>query len=99
MRHNKSDIDWYLDSGAFKHVTGDRNKFHNIEETKEILNIQSAAGRMHVVQGKGKISVTHNGETKKMNDALYVLGINKKILFVRAIINKGCMVIFGSHKC
>jgi hypothetical protein len=34
-----------------------------------------------------------------MNDVLYVLGINKKLLSMGAIINKGCVVIFGSQKC
>jgi hypothetical protein len=51
---NKSDIAWYLDLGAFKHATGGHNKLHNIEETKDIHNIRSIAGHMHVVQGKGK---------------------------------------------
>ncbi len=43
--------------------------------------------------------MTHNGETKKVSDVLYVLGINKNLLFVGAIISKGCVVIFGSQKC
>ncbi len=49
MGFNNSNIDWYLDLGAFKHVTGDHNKLHNIEETKDIHNIWSIAGHMHVV--------------------------------------------------
>jgi hypothetical protein len=51
---------------------------------------------MHVMRGKGKTLVTHNGETKKMSDVLFVLGINKNLLYVGAIINKGCAIIFGS---
>ncbi len=43
--------------------------------------------------------MTHNGETKKVNDVLYVLGINKNLLSMGAIINKRCVVIFGSQKC
>jgi hypothetical protein len=54
---------------------------------------------MHVVQGKGKVSMTHNWETKKVNDVLYVPGINKKFLSMEAITDKGCVVIFGSQKC
>jgi hypothetical protein len=54
---------------------------------------------MHAVQGKGTKLVTHTGETKKVNDVLYVLGINKKMLSMGTIINKGCVVIFGSQKC
>jgi len=96
---NKSNIAWYLDSGAFKHVTRDCNKLYNIKETKDIPNIQSATCHMHVVQGKGKKLVTCNGETKKVSDVFYVLGINKKLLSVGAIINKGYAIIFGSQKC
>jgi hypothetical protein len=43
--------------------------------------------------------VIHNGETKKVNDVFYVPGINKNLLSMGAIINKGCVVIFGSQKC
>jgi hypothetical protein len=39
MDFNNYDIAWYLDLGAFKHVTRDCNKLHNIEETKDIPNI------------------------------------------------------------
>jgi hypothetical protein len=39
MDFNNFDIAWYLDLGAFKHVIGDRNKLHNIKETKDIPNI------------------------------------------------------------
>jgi len=54
---------------------------------------------MHVVQGKGTKLMTHNGETKKVNDILYVLSMNQNLLSMGAIINKRCVVIFGSQKC
>jgi hypothetical protein len=54
---------------------------------------------MHVVQGKGKALVTHNGKTKKVSDVLYVLGINKNLLSMGAIIDKGHAIIFGSQRC
>jgi len=39
MDFNNSNIVWYFDLGAFKHVTKDCNKLHNIEEIKDIPNI------------------------------------------------------------
>jgi hypothetical protein len=54
---------------------------------------------MHVVQGNEKALVTHNGKTKKVSDVLYVPSINKNLLSVGAIIDKGRAIIFGSQKC
>jgi hypothetical protein len=38
MDFNKFDTTWYFDLGAYKDVTIDCNKLHNIEETKDIPN-------------------------------------------------------------
>ncbi|CAN5962531.1 unnamed protein product [Sphagnum jensenii] len=61
-RSNKSPADcWYLDSGAAKHVLGDKSSFRGLESSVKIQNVKSvksAGGQTRGVYGKRKATLS-----------------------------------------
>jgi hypothetical protein len=52
-----------------------------------------AGGETHVVGGKGSVYVKFpNGETKRIDDVLYVLSIRWNLLFIGCIFNQSCTI-------
>ncbi|KAH9549521.1 hypothetical protein CY35_10G024000 [Sphagnum magellanicum] len=100
MQLQKKDTNWYLDSGASAHVTGDIGNLTNVKkEVDATSNVKSAPGHTHKVHGKGKAVVAHHGEIKIVNNVLYVPSVKTNLLSVGALANMGCVVVFGKYKC
>jgi hypothetical protein len=58
MQLQKKDTNWYLDSGASPHLTGDSGNLTNVKKKVDATsNVKSAAGHTHNVHGKGKAVV------------------------------------------
>jgi hypothetical protein len=62
-------------------------------------SVKLVVGYTHKVYGKGNVVVAYQGEIKTMNNVLYVLGIKRNLLVVRAIVNMGYVVMFGKQTC
>jgi len=76
-------------------MIGDKNKFEyprNNEDAKVILGNNSLAK----VLGKGRTKIDRY---KKEADTLFVQGLNKNILCVGKMENKGNLIVFTSSKC
>lgn len=93
------DTNRYFDSGATIHVTSNANKFTRVKEMLDGKSVKSIVGHKHLVHGKGRNIISHNGAIKTMNNVIYVLRVSKNLLFVGAITNMGYMVMFGITKC
>jgi hypothetical protein len=63
------------------------------------MRIKSARGHSHLVEGKGDAFVSYDGKMKQIHDVLFVPRATKKLLSIRAIIDKGFFVIFGMFRC
>lgn len=89
---------WYLDSYATKHMLGDKFNFSGLEKSVKIHNMKSIGGHTHVVYGKGKVKSSNLGKINTIVDVLYVLGVNKNLLLVWMIANKGNIMVFDFGK-
>jgi hypothetical protein len=101
MKGNKSPADcWYLDSGATKHVLGDKSSFRGLKSSVKIWNVKLVGGQTHGVYGKRKMKLSSTSlKINIVSDVIYVLGFMKNLLSVGMIANKGHIVVFDSNKC
>ena len=98
MDEHNEDTNWYFDSGATKHMTGDPNSIQNLWAV-ENSNIKLARGHCcHQILGKWDVAFKYNDEIKKISNILYILGVTKNLLYVGSIADKGCVVTFESNE-
>lgn len=76
--------DWYLDSGASRHVTGHKNLLKDLKVGNQ-SQIRTAGGESLRVEAKGKTIVSTKSGGIKFDNILYVPGITKNLLSVGAI--------------
>jgi len=89
----------YFASRATKHVTKDANTLTCMKRNLKTMKIKSIGGHSHLVEGKGDAFVSYDGKMKQIHDVFFVPRATKKLLSIRAIIDKGCFVIFGMFRC
>jgi hypothetical protein len=87
--------DWFLDSGATAHVTGNRDLLTDIRVTPR-SNVTTTGGNALPVEGHGKAIITGN---KVVDNILYVPGITKNLLSVGKFADIGMITLFGSRNC
>ena len=87
---------WYIDNGCSKHMTGDKNKFMSLKESKSV-NVTFGNDTLGKMRGKGMVSLS-NGQGKSQ-DVLLVEGLKHNLLSVSQVFDKGCEVIFTSKDC
>ena len=81
------DVDaWFVDSGASIHMTCNKNWYINFKETHNDAHIHLGDDRSYQIKGYGDILVTlPNGTVKHIHNVVYVLGINKNLIYVSTI--------------
>jgi hypothetical protein len=87
--------DWFLDSGATAHVTGNRDLLTDIRVTPR-SNVTTAGGNALPVEGHGKAIITGN---KVVDNILYVPGMTKNLLSVGNFAGTDMITLFGSGNC
>lgn len=76
---NVGDI-WYLDSGASKHMIGNKNVFSTLEETNH-GQVTIGDAKFNKIQGVGEITFkAKNGKVEKMSEVFYVPGLQSNLL-------------------
>jgi hypothetical protein len=66
----------------------------------KIHNVKFARWQIHGMYEKGKMKLFSNyGKIKIIVDVLYVLGLNKKLLSVGTIANKGNIMVLNFGNC
>lgn len=93
---------WFVDSGAYRHMTGNRKLFETIENgnfgrvvtaSGELLNaIGSGTVNLDIKGGKGVIGVA-------LQEVLYVPGLDANLISVRRLVQKGFRVEFIGEQC
>jgi len=90
------DYQWYIDSGCYHHMLGEKSGFLSLRKTKDghvILGDNTHAK----VLGKGKV-ILGNEELNAV-DVLLVEGLKQNILSVIQMVYGGKEVIFNSKVC
>jgi len=90
---------WYLDSGASFHMPVKKETFSNLEEKDLHMHIKMGGyGRYHAT---GIIIVTfqrESGSPLTLRDVMYVPGLNKSLVYVSMLEDRGYDVIFSKGK-
>ena len=76
---------WIIDSGAAKHVTGNRDMITNLDQQSfGSAHVRTAGGQVLPVEGTGIVNLSTSGEIK-MNDVYFVPGLTHSLLSVGRI--------------
>jgi hypothetical protein len=76
---------WLIDSGASKHMTGQRNILSCISEKKFSQKVTLGDDYQYPIKGVGESNHKLNSRNSlKMKDVLYVLGLKKNLLSISA---------------
>jgi hypothetical protein len=86
---------WLIDSGASKHMTGQKNILSCVSEKKFSQKVTLGDNYQYPIKGVGESNFKLNsGNSLKMKDVLYVPGLKKNLLSISALEKKGYRVAF-----
>jgi transposase InsO family protein len=86
---------WLIDSGASKHMTGQRNILSCISEKKFSQKVTLGDDYQYPIKGVGESNHKLNlGNSLKMMDVLYVPRLKKNLLCISSLEKKGFRVAF-----
>jgi transposase InsO family protein len=86
---------WLIDSGASKHMTGQRDILSCLSEKKFSHEVTLGDDYQYPIKGVGESNYKLNSRTPmKMNDVLDVPGLTKNLLSISALEKKGFRVAF-----
>nr|GMC49461.1 Retrovirus-related Pol polyprotein from transposon RE1 [Ipomoea batatas] len=92
-RSSSSSYCWLLDSGCTNHMTGDEELFRELDRS-QVSSVRIGNGDCIPVKGKGTVALESCTGTKLIYDVLYVPDIDKNLLSVGQLVDKGFKVIF-----
>ena len=103
LKKGKPDNHWYIDSGATKHMTHQRDLITDFIEYKQPSRIYLGDKGVVKACGEGKVKLQcYDGSddvTLTLNKVLYVPKITKNLLWVPAMTQMGAEVLFDEGKC
>jgi hypothetical protein len=80
---------WLIDSGASKHMKGQRDILSCLSEKKFSRKVTLGYDYQYPIKGVGESNYKLNsGTPMKMKDVLYVLGLKKNLLYISALEKK-----------
>ena len=94
---NTTPESWLIDSGCTNHMTYDRELFKDLDETT-ISKVRIGNGALIEVKGKGTVAIESLSGLKLISDVLYVPEINRNLLSVTQLLEKGYEVLFEDKK-
>ena len=90
---------WYLDSGASKHMTGNKYLFSSLEESDR-GQVTIGDAKAYKIQGMGEIIFkTNSGAFEKMSEVYYVPGLQCNLLSIGQLLKKGFDIHFHDNMC
>ncbi|XP_024964069.1 uncharacterized protein LOC112504361 [Cynara cardunculus var. scolymus] len=89
---------WYLDNGCSNHMTGNKDLFLNLEESKK-KDVRTGDDKKLIVYGNGDISIKIRNKDKRISDVFYVPGLKHNLLSVGQLILKGYRLVFKDGCC
>jgi hypothetical protein len=86
---------WLIDSGASKHMTGQKDIISNLIEKDFHQKVSLGDDYQHPIKGMGESTYKLDSRTQmRMKDVLYVPGLTKNLLSISTIDKKGFRVAF-----
>ena len=86
---------WLIDSGASKHMTGHKDSLSCLTQKDYSHKVQLGDGYQYLIKGMGESSYKlRTGKYMKMKELLYVIGLNKNLLSISTLDQKGFRVAF-----
>ena len=96
-------IRWYIDSGATKHMTFEKDLIVDFYEYEQPSKIYLGGNRAIEAFGEGKVNLSCYDESHAvaltLNKVLYVPNLSKNLLSVPAMTQMGADVLFDEGKC
>jgi hypothetical protein len=84
---------WLRDSGASKHMTGDKDTLSSLLEKKSYHKVSLGDDYQYSIKGLGEATYKLDSRTPmRMKDVLYVSGFKKNLLSISALDKKGFRV-------
>jgi hypothetical protein len=90
---------WYLDLRTLMHMTRNPHIFNMVKKDSNFTIIKLTIGHSNAIKVNEDEFFPHVDRPHQIEDVLYVLGVIKNIIFIRAITNKGCYEVFEPSKC
>nr|CCA15903.1 putative polyprotein [Albugo laibachii Nc14] len=101
--HKQADCwkrNWILDSGASSHMCPNKSEFTDLQALKNKMPISVANGSKVDAVGVGNIFARlKNNRNMRIDDVLYVPGLDQKLLSVSALAERGLQVVFRNLTC
>ena len=95
IKSQRQPDNWFIDSGASAHVTGDRKLISDVRAAPQ-STVTTAGGRVLPVMGQGSANLDINKEIQRI---LYVPGMCKNLLSVGKFADEGHFTLFRPNKC
>jgi hypothetical protein len=86
---------WIIDSGASKHMTGDKARLSNLNENKTSYKVEIGDENTYPVEGIGHASVKLKiSNNVHLSNVLYVIGLENNIVSISFLEDKGNIIAF-----
>ncbi|GJW67933.1 retrovirus-related pol polyprotein from transposon TNT 1-94 [Tanacetum coccineum] len=92
-------VDWWLDTGATKHICNSRRMFVSYQKVYESEPMFMGNETASKIEGKGKVILKLTfGKDLVLSNMLHVPNITKNLIFGPILSNKGFKLVFESDK-
>ena len=72
---------WYIDSGCSHHMTGDKTKFKELDETVKSI-VRLGDDKQFKIEGRGTVSITPGKQAKHIKDVHFAPNLAHNLLSV-----------------
>jgi hypothetical protein len=93
------DDQWYVDSGATSHVTGQQATLELVHDNSMGHTVTTADGGNHQVSGIGSTTVNTTSGGINLNRVLYVPALRRSLMSVGSLADEGHVLIFTDAHC
>ena len=90
---------WYMDSGASRHVTGERNHLVSVTPPVGKKTVTTTDGERHAAGGSGDVNVKSDCGEIKMTNVMYVPSLKRNLVSVGSLADKEHVIVFTNRKC
>lgn len=96
---DKGDDEWFVDSGATKHMTNVDHEMQNVKKPS-VKQVKAANGERMDIERTGDLKCQINNNSNfVLSDVQYIPKISVNLLSVSQMVKRGCTVVFDVNGC